>query len=201
MVWHVVACSSGRTIAAAEAIAALGLEVCSPERVEPITMRGRRVERRVPWLGPLVLAKWASDDPHLWHDIRGLPDVWGIVGGWPPAVVPNSQVERLLSRIKAIEGEHTIEIPPCQSRDIVRFTWLAFHRLLTRCMWVCERDRTVGLRLEILGRETVLPIPWSAVEWTEPAIALGRRTRRRRNFGDADGQTAYQPPLSPPLQG
>ena len=178
--WHVVACRGGRTIAATEALATLGLTTCAPERIEAVTIRGHRVERRVPWLGPLVLASWPGDDPHLWHDVNGIPDVLGIIGGWPPAVVPNGQVDRMLDNIRAIENRgQRIELPPCTPGEVVRFTWLAIHRLSARCAWVCVRDRTVGLRLTILGRETMVPVPWSAVEWTEPAVMAVRRVRRR----------------------
>lgn len=184
--WHVAVLRWDRWQHAAEALQALACvaEVCAPTRVEIATLRGRSVERRVPWLGPLALARWPTDDPHAWHDVASLIPVLGIVGGWPPAVVPREQVTRLLRSIEEKQNKPAEPTePPCKRDELVRFTHLAFFRLIARCAWVSHKHEQVGLRLMLLGREVVLPVPWSAVERREQIDAPQLGKRRRRRYG------------------
>jgi hypothetical protein len=167
MAWHVAHVRSGTSEIAYGALQALKCvdEVLAPVRTERSTLRGRAVVREVPWLGPLVLASWCSSDPHAWHDVVEVPQVLGILGGWPPACVPQDQVERLLKSIQVIQDHDsntTVATPPCISGATVRFSWLAFYRLVARCVWVT--DSQIGLRLIILGRDAVIPVPWEAIE-------------------------------------
>lgn len=181
--WHVALLCWDRWQHAHDALQALSCvaDVCVPTRIEVAILRGRKVERRVPWLGPLALARWPTEDPHAWHDVANLRPILGIVGGWPPAVVPSAQVDRLLRSIDILENrpEEKAE-PPCKPGNIVRFTHLAFFRLLARCVWVS--DMQVGLRITLLGREVVVPVPWAAVEERSVTTPPQFGRRRRRKF-------------------
>jgi hypothetical protein len=125
--------------------------------------RGAKIERLCPWLGPLVLARWITEDPFAWHDVHSLASVSSILGGWQPAVVRDETVKVMLDTIQVIETKGQVtDAPPCTPGSIVRFTYLAFYRLVARCVWV--NNSQVGLRISMMGHDTVIPVPWSAVE-------------------------------------
>jgi hypothetical protein len=175
MQWHVTIARAGQSKNLVDSLASLDCitEVCAPRRVEYEMHRGAKIERSRSWLGPLVLARWVTDDPFAWHDVYSLSDVSGILGGWQPAVVSDEAVQVLLDTIQVIETKgQVILTPPCQPGSIVRFTHLAFYRLVARCVWVS--DVQIGLRLSLLGHDTVIPVPWSAVEQRDVSHRKGR---------------------------
>ena len=181
--WHVALARFGRFAHATKALEALDCvtEICAPTRSETWSHRGRMIERALPWLGHVLLARWQTDDPHAWHDVNGLPDVSGILGGWPPKVVPEAAIERFLDQIRLIEGANGADMPPpCQPGDVVRFSFGPFFRLMARCCWVCTG--VVGLRVPMLGTEVLVQTPFAAIEYTEPAHAV-RGGRRRYGRG------------------
>jgi hypothetical protein len=105
--WHAAFCRSGRTLHAAEAVRSLDCvsEVYSPSRVLKMPFGLRTIERRTPWLGGVVLARWDGSDAHAWHDVHNVADVVGILGPWPPATVSDVAVQRFAETIRAIEGK------------------------------------------------------------------------------------------------
>lgn len=178
--WHVVIARSGKWALVNSTLAALPsiVEVCAPRRTETVVRCGVKSERITSWLGPLTLARWATSDPHVWHEINALDHVAAILGGWPPAVVTESAVQVMLNTIQIIESKgQDLGSPPCSAGDLVRFTHLAFYRLIARCVWVS--DALVGVRVQILGRDQVIPVPWAAVE---------RRERVDANYGELSPQ-------------
>jgi hypothetical protein len=181
--WHVILCEASHTLRAAAALArhAFVEEVYSPVRIVRSTSRGRTIDIQLPWLGNMALARWDSADAHAWHDIKAIPDVHGILGGWPPAEVPDRDVARFDRQIAEIVNGHAIDIqPPCSAGDIVRFSHLAFHRVMGRCLWVSRG--LAGVRVTMLGHDCSVSVPWACIEiMADRPVApqYGRRRRRR----------------------
>jgi hypothetical protein len=182
--WHAVVARHGQAPQAVKALEALECvaETCAPSRVTIEVRGGKRMEHRAFYLGPLVLGRWDGADPHVWHDINDLPSVFGIFGGWPPADVPDGQVERMLDRIRDAELNAPVVLPPCKAGDIVRFSHLGmFFRVVARCIWVCERDQTVGVRVRLLGHDHIVTVPYEGIESRQEVNGrqFGRGGRRR----------------------
>jgi transcription antitermination factor NusG len=125
-------------------------EICAPTRTSIEPKRGRTVT--VPWLGPLALAKWDGSDPFIWHDIKGIAGVIGIIGGWPPASVPDAQVARFLNSIEGFGKEPAVEEKAlCAVGDLPTFSFGPFYRATGRCTWI---DKGIlGIQVHILGRD------------------------------------------------
>jgi hypothetical protein len=144
--------------------------------------------RRSPWLGSFVLARWRGDDPHAWHEVVDAVDlkrsmtsvVSGVLGGWPPSIVPDDAVQRFVDTIQAIENkEQMIDSPPCAVGDAIRFTHLGgvFYNVPGHCLWVAAG--VVGVRVRILGRDQVIQVPYADVMLANGLIGrqYGRRDR------------------------
>ena len=167
MTWHAAIARHGQVPRAVEALRALECvtETCAPSRVTIEFRGGKKIEHRAHWLGPLILARWDGSDPHAWHDVNDLPSIFGIFGGWPPSDIPDLQVGRLLDSIRLIEVNGHVVLPPCKAGDTVRFSPLGLiFRVVARCIWVCERDRTVGVRVRLLGYDHIVTVPYDGVE-------------------------------------
>lgn len=185
--WHVVVCRPGHALRGAEAVARLP---CVSEIYAPLRMteKNRWSQQSQLWLGVLVLARWPGDDPHAWHDVAGAtaigrpltPVVSAILGGWPPATVPDAAVERFARAIQVIESKgQVIDLsPPCAAGDAVRFTHLggAFYEVLGHCLWASAG--VVGIRVRMMGHDQVIQVPYAGVVGVERVTA--RQYGRRR---------------------
>jgi hypothetical protein len=163
--WHVVISIPGQVFRALEALNEIEsvADTCCPIRAAVSFHKGRQSIYRYPYLGPLVLAKWVTDDSQVWHKINSLISIYGILGGWPPRTVSDEAVSVMLTRIQEIELKGDVVEAPCQPGDIVRFTHLSFLRIIARCLWVDVKGQTAGLRLRMLGYDQIVAVPWEAI--------------------------------------
>jgi hypothetical protein len=110
--------------------------------------------------------------------------VSGILGGWPPSVVPDLEVQRFTAAIQAIENrsQPTDLSPPCTPGDAVRFSHLggAFYNVPGYCLWVAAG--VVGVKLKMLGHDQVIQVPYGDVVLANGLTArqYGRRWRTNR---------------------
>lgn len=181
--WHVAICDRARVMDAARAIGNLSCisEVCAPFTTVKLVRRGRALEVVRPWLGPMVLARWPGADPFAWHDVMDTVYVADILGGWMPATVPDASVTQFLKAIDDLQNISTAEqVPPCAPGDAVRFSHLnIFYRVIGHCIWIAAG--LVGIRVSLLGRETIISVPYAGIE--ETIRPVGKQRRRARQFG------------------
>jgi transcription antitermination factor NusG len=164
--WHLAVTRLGLQ---RHAIAALqGLpditEVYAPSRSMVRVIRGQRISREIPWLGPLVLARWDGDNPHIWHDVRRSLGVTGIVGGEFPKPIREGEVERLRAWLSMLEtrGQADLKPAPCAIGDEIMFSYLAFQNTIGKVDFV--GDDYADVKIALLGYPTIVPVPFDAVE-------------------------------------
>jgi transcription antitermination factor NusG len=182
--WHVALVSSRRSSQAVTALGEIVEEVFAPTRIIANVIRGQVIRRPVPYFGPAIFARWDGEDAYRWHEIRDIAAVTAILGGEFPAIVPDDDVERARAWIAEIDTRSAAlsdEPPPCAVGDTVLFSYLAFYDLQARVAEI--RDRAVGVRVTLIGAETTVYVPFSAilaVVERAPEVTPSRKRKRSR---------------------
>jgi hypothetical protein len=162
--WHVALVSSRRFSQAATAMEEIAEEVLAPTRVIGHVIRGKLIQRPVPYFGPAIFARWDGKDAYRWHDVHDAPGAMTILGGEFPQTVPDDDIQRARSWIAEIEAQPAAvseEPPPCAVGDTVLFSYLAFYDLQARVVEI--KGHAIGVRVTLIGAETVMYVPPGAV--------------------------------------
>jgi transcription antitermination factor NusG len=188
-IWHAAIVRSTNYQRTAERLAALESvdETYAPLRLSVTVKRGRRIERWVPWLGTIVLARWDGDDAAAWHHINDTSGVMAILGGEFPASIRGDEVERMRRWLEGLGERREYQVKaPCKTGDTIQFDYLAFQEWKSRVLEVC--DECVLVMVTLLGVDTELYVPFQAItavesrnddEWRGNASQGRKRPRRR----------------------
>src|SRR6266576_441680 len=156
--WHTISIAPGKAFVVERALSAVNIQTYAPHR----TVRHGRMTVEVPWLGGLILARWDGADAHLWHEVRNIIGVSAILGGWPPWSISDAEVDRFRARVDELSDGGIVDPAPCSVGDAVRFSYLSFHQLESRCLWV--GGGVVGVRIRMLGHDHILQVPYAFVD-------------------------------------
>jgi transcription antitermination factor NusG len=163
-IWHAAIVRSTNYQRTAQQLAALDSieETYAPLRLSVTVKRGKRIERWVPWLGTVVLARWDGEDADIWHQIHDTSGVMAILGGEFPASIRGDEVERMRGWLEDLGERREFQVKaPCKTGDTIQFTYLAFHQWRSRVLEVC--DECVRISVELLGVATRLYVPFQAI--------------------------------------
>lgn len=142
------------------------------------------------YLGPLILARWDTDDwPDLqgrrtWHAVADCDGVARILGDWPdlmtvsPASLASFKTAIAEDEARQRGDEPINDIPPCKASDTIVFSYLdIFVRCVGTCLWT--NRGMVGVRYHMLGHDQLLQIPYRFIEGVKQKISTKRLNKRR----------------------
>jgi hypothetical protein len=111
----------------------------------------------------MILAQWPTTDPQTWHQIRTLPA--SILGGWPPITISPVTLQSFKATLQTLQ---TLTPPdpdpaPCSVGDTIMFNYFAFNNTKGHVIWIDNRNSLIGTRIQIMGRDQTLMLPYAAV--------------------------------------
>ena len=183
MAWHVIRTSSNQERAVSTDLKDQDITAFCPMTTVNVVRRGKSHENYQALFRSYTFGNWESEDPHLWHDVNNTDGVVGIIGGETPVPLASGEIESWQRRAqdRDIIGDLTETVA-----DLRRGYRIGSHVRLQRgqldamqgiVVWVDDPSQTVGVRLDLLGRQPVVVRRQRDVESTSTQVPPARRRR------------------------
>lgn len=192
LAWHVIRTASNQERSVSRQLNDQNLQAFCPMTTVPVVRRGRIREEYQALFRNYTFANWDATDASLWHKVRKTDHVINIIGGETPAPVEAGVVESWQRRAR---DHDIIEDLTSTVADLKRGYRVGSLVRLQRgredamqgiVVWVDDKLQTVGVRLDLLGRN---PIVVRRQRDVEP---VSLPTKRRRNRGGKRGNRVRQ---------
>jgi transcriptional antiterminator RfaH len=196
MSWHVVRTSSSQEQDVSRQLKDQGITAFCPMVTVNIVRRGKIKEQCQALFRNYAFGEWETDDPHQWHKVADTSHVVNIIGNERPIPVAPGVIESWQRRAK--DRDVIVDIASVVA-DLkrgfkvgseVRLQRGRMDALTGQVVWVDDNRQTVGIRLELLGRQPVVVRNQKDVE--SASTPLPPNNKKPRSRGGKRGTKARQ---------
>lgn len=160
--WHVIKTRAGKSVTVAQSLD--WLRGFSPLYELTIANRNlKKIKRVLPVFPKYCFARWDGSDPHLWHHIRNVKGVTGILGGANPEPIRDVIVDHWITRagpdwvVPNLEpvvaaAQLGLQLPVRMEQG----PFASYHGVTQE---FDEKNLLVGVKLSLLGRPIMIWVP------------------------------------------
>ena len=172
--WGVIIVRAGREAATAETLTSMAIETYFPTQKLTWKHHGRSHDRIMPLFPNYVIAKFDTSDAHLWHEIRSLPWVIGIVGGTAPSWMSDSELYQVQVNVTEwLANQPASSLGRFKEGEVIQVGGSITGR------YQSGDGVTSLIKIALLGQEFVVSVPEALCD---PAVvSVGGRSGRRHN--------------------
>jgi transcription antitermination factor NusG len=185
MAWHVIRTTSNQERQVSKDLQDQNIPAFCPMTTVSVVRRGKSTESYQALFRNYAFGNWESDDPHQWHAVNKTSGVVNIIGGEKPVPVVPGEIESWQRRAQErdIIGDLTETVADLRRGyrigSEVRLQRGQMDAMTGIVVWVDDVAQTVGIRLDLLGRQPIVVRRQRDVESTAKPIPLNHKRRTR----------------------